>query len=136
MSLTVVMLKIKKELFNNFFIKIDWAYRLYTVINIPNELIEDPYRVRSKDLDKDIDILSDQYIRKYAYDLSVFLNENGLQELYGWYSREKVGKFSYLLVIGYQLFKTQKILRGVLIGTGFILLLSYIFYYLSINNMI
>ena len=97
--------KIEKELGKQFNIRIDRVGRLYTVLNIPNDIIEEPYNLRKSD----IDAIADKFIREYSIVLAKFLNENGLSELFDFYDSEKVGKYSYLLVFGYSLFNTQKV---------------------------
>lgn len=113
--------EIEKELFNRFFIRIDNVSRMYTVLNIPEEKIDEPYRTRKQD----IDVISVNFIKEYSSELSKFLNANGLQELYDWYETKKVDKYSYLLVFGFSLFKTDKIFRSlILYWLPFILITS------------
>lgn len=94
----------KKELLNNFGIRIDRAKRLYTVINIPEELVGEAYSLKKSDIDR----ISENFIKKYGEELSIFLNSKGLNELYEYYEIRKVDKYSYLLVWGFRLFKTHK----------------------------
>lgn len=95
----------KLELEANYGIRIDRAYRLYTVLNIPDSLFEEPYNMRKADIDK----ISETYIREYINKLSDFLNEKGLPEMYDFYEPiKKVEKYSYLIVIGFKPFNTTK----------------------------
>jgi hypothetical protein len=94
----------KSELQLKFNIRIDNAYRLYTVINVPEELIGEAYSLKKSDIDR----ISENYIRQYSTDLGSYLNSKGLNELYEFYKIDKVGKYSYLIVFGYRLFKSHK----------------------------
>jgi hypothetical protein len=101
--------KIEKELEKEFNIRIDGAYRIYTVLNVPSELIEEPYNLRKGD----INTLSQNFIKEYSSQLSRFLDSNGLYELYDFYDVEKVDKYSYLLIFGFSLFNSQKVFRNI-----------------------
>jgi uncharacterized protein with ParB-like and HNH nuclease domain len=89
---------------SKFNIRVDNAYRMYTVLNIPSELIGESYSLKKSDIDR----ISENYIREFSRELSIFLNKNDLNELYTFYKIEKVDKFSYLIVIGFSLFKSNK----------------------------
>jgi hypothetical protein len=71
---------------NNFNARIDNASRIYTVINIPSSLIEEPYNLRKEDIDS----IAKNYIKEYSMKLSTFLNQNNLMELYDFYEVKKV----------------------------------------------
>jgi len=101
--------KIEKQLEREFNIRIDGAYRIYTVLNVPSELIEEPYNLRKGD----INTLSQNFIKEYSSQLSKFLDSNGLYELYDFYNVEKVDKYSYLLIFGFSLFNSQKVFRNI-----------------------
>jgi hypothetical protein len=93
------------RLTGDFNIKIDRASRLYTVINIPEDLFDEPYTTRKQD----IEIISQTYIREYINKLSEFLNSIGLSEIYDFYEPVKrVDKYSYLVVIGFKPFNSVK----------------------------
>lgn len=92
------------ELEKKFFIRKDKAYRLYTVLNIPEDLIGEAYSLKKSDIDK----ISQGYISKFLSEISTYLDSIGLSELYKRYKIEKVGKFSYLIVIGFSLFTSNK----------------------------
>ena len=85
-------------------IRLDNIYRLYTVLNIPENIFEEPYNFRKSD----IDTISKKYIEEYIGSLGQFLNSKGLTELYRLYDLQKVDKYSYLLVFGYSLFNTKR----------------------------
>ena len=85
-------------------IRIDDAYRLYTVLNVPEELIGEAFSIKKSDIDK----ISESYIREYTMVVAKFLNSIGLSELFQSYEVKKVDKLSYLVVIGFSLFKTNK----------------------------
>jgi hypothetical protein len=95
----------KVELEANFGIRIDRAYRLYTVLNIPEELYGEPYNLRKSDIDK----ISETYVREYINKLSDYLNSKGIPELYDFYEPiKKVEKYSYLIILGFKPFDTTK----------------------------
>ena len=93
---------LKSELEQTFNARIDKASRIYSVLNIPQESIEEPYNLRKTDIDK----ISENYIKEYSFHLSQFLDKNGLKELYKFYDIKKVDKYSYLVVVGFSLFKS------------------------------
>ena len=84
--------------------RVDNAYRIYTVVNVPVEVFEEPYNFRKSDIDK----ISEKYIKEYFSKLSDLLNKNGLIEMYNVYDIKKVDKYSYLTVVGFSLFRTDK----------------------------
>jgi hypothetical protein len=91
--------KNKVRLQGDFNMRIDNADRMYTVLNIPTNLVEEPYNLRKEDIDK----IAQNYIRDYINELSTFLNSIGISELYDFYEPiKKVDKYSYLIVIGYK----------------------------------
>lgn len=100
------ILKVNRVLLEgDYNIRIDNAYRLYTVLNIPEERFEEPYNLRVTD----IDTISQTYVRDYIRRLSEFLNSKGLSELYDFYEPVKrVEKYSYLIVIGFKPFNSVK----------------------------
>lgn len=82
-----------------FNIRIDRASRIYTVLNIPDELYGEPYNIRKSD----IDAISEAYIKEYIQKLSEYLNSIGLNELYDFYDPiKKVDKYSYLIILGFK----------------------------------
>jgi hypothetical protein len=88
---------------SKFNIKIDRANRLYTVINISEEIFEEPYNLRSADIDN----ISQTYIKEYIRKLSEYFDSIGLSELYDFYEPiEKKGKYSYLIVLGFKPFNS------------------------------
>lgn len=94
-----ILKKNKVTLEGDFNIRIDRANRMYTVINVPDELFGEPYNLRKGD----IDTISMSYIKEYINRLSVFLNQIGLNELYDFYEPvKKVDKYSYLVVLGFK----------------------------------
>lgn len=91
--------KKRVELESRFNIRIDSADRMYTVINVPQNEIEEPYNLRKADIDK----LAEKFILEYISELSKFLNSIGLSELYDFYEPiKKVDKYSYLIIIGFK----------------------------------
>lgn len=93
----------KVELKTNLNIRVDNAYRLYTVLNVPEELIGDAYSLKKSDIDR----ISETYIREYSGELARFLNSKGLVELFRSYEIKKVDKYSYLIVVGFSLFQSN-----------------------------
>jgi hypothetical protein len=94
----------KKELESKFNLRIDGAHRMYTVLNIPEELIGEEYSLRKSDIDK----ISENFITEYGIELKKFLDTKGLTELYEYYEIKKVDKYSYLLVYGFSQFQSNK----------------------------
>jgi hypothetical protein len=94
----------KKELESKFNLRIDGAHRMYTVLNIPEELIGEEYSLRKSDIDK----ISENFITEYGMELKKFLDTKGLTELYEYYEIKKVDKYSYLLVYGFSQFQSNK----------------------------
>ena len=92
------------ELESSFGLRIDKAERLYTVLNIPEEIIGDAFSLKKIDIDR----ISENYIKEYTSEVTRFLNTKGLVELFGLYEVKKVDKYSYLIVIGYSLFKSNE----------------------------
>jgi hypothetical protein len=114
----------KFELQQKFNLRIDSAQRLYTVINVPEELIGEAYALKKQDIDR----ISETYIRGFSGELTQTLNERGLQELFRVYEIRKVEKYSYLLVIGFSLFESQRYYNTVYyIVTPLLILTSIIF---------
>ncbi len=94
----------KSELNTKFGIRVDNAKRLYTVLNIPEELIGEAYSMKKSDIDR----ISENYVKQYSSELSNFLNSKDLGELFDFYEIKKVDKYSYLIVFGFSLFKSSK----------------------------
>ena len=93
----------KVPLEGNFNARIDKVYRIYTVINIPEETFGEPYNIRKSDIDS----ISETYIREYVSKISEYLNSIGLSELYDFYEPiKKVDKYSYLIVLGFKPFNS------------------------------
>ena len=89
----------KTELQEVFGVRVDNAYRIYNVINIPVEEIGEPYNLRKSD----IDLIAEKSVRDYSSGISKYLDSKGLQEMYDFYEIKKVDKYSYLIVIGFSL---------------------------------
>jgi hypothetical protein len=89
----------KIELDQVFGARIDNAYRIYNVINIPDEMIGEPYNLRKSDIDK----LAEASIKEYTIKISEYLDSKGLKEMYDFYELKKVDKYSYLVVLGFSL---------------------------------
>ena len=121
---------IEKQLETEFGARIDNASRIYTVLNIPENMIEEPYNLRKTDIDN----LAKNFIKDYSTQLSKFLDSKGLRELYDFYEVEKVEKYSYLLIFGFSLFNTKKVFRQLYlfwIPIISVLLLGLLIYFLN-----
>jgi hypothetical protein len=95
---------LKIELDQKFNARIDSASRIYTVVNVPENLVGDAYALKKSDIDK----ISENFIRQYYVELGNTLNSKGLQELFDVYEIKKVDKYSYLLIVGFKLFNSVK----------------------------
>jgi len=95
----------KIELSSMFNLRVDRSYRLYTVINVPSEYIGEPYNIKKSDIDG----VSQTFIKEYINSVSGFLDSKGLGELYDFYKVDKVDKYSYLVIIGFKLIKTDEL---------------------------
>ncbi len=97
-----IVRKNKVKLERELNIRIDSAQRLYTVLNIPEELFGE-FTLKKSDIDK----ISESYIKEYMFEVAKSLNEMGLNELFQSYEVKKVSKYSYLLVVGFSLFRSN-----------------------------
>jgi hypothetical protein len=116
------------ELEQKFNLRIDKAQRLYTVINIPQDIIGEPYNLRKGDIDK----ISEKFIKEYSSEVSKYLDSKGIQEMYEFYKIEKVDKYSYLIVLGFSLFKSNKYYNNIYFkiipAISIVIILSLIFF--------
>jgi hypothetical protein len=99
-----IIKSIKIELEQSFGVRIDKAWRIYSVINIPIEEVGEPYNLRRSDIDK----IAEASIKGFSTELGNFLDSKGLKEIYDFYEVQKVDKYSYLLVFGFSLFKSNE----------------------------
>lgn len=106
-----IILSNKSVLNESYKIRYDYIFRLYTVINIPTDLIPEAYDLKKSDIDK----LSQSYVSDFMVNISSLLNKIGLIELYMVYDLKKVDKYSYLVVIGFKFLKLEKLFRNILI---------------------
>ncbi len=121
----------KNELSVNYGIRVDRAYRLYTILNIPEELIGEAFSLKKSDIDR----ISEPYIKEYTNKLGFFLNSKGLSEMYDFYELSKEDKFSWKIVIGFKLFKSNEYydkiyFRLLPISILSVLLLSILFFFI------
>jgi hypothetical protein len=124
--------KNRVQLESQFFIRIDNADRMYTVLNVPTNLVDEPYNLRKED----IDLISQNYIKEYISELSKYLNSIGVSEMYDFYEPiKKVDKYSYLIVLGFKQLDSveiNKIMYRVLIPTISVLsLIGFIIFLLK-----
>ena len=106
-----IILSSELEFSSTLSLRVDRVNRLYTILNIPPEVYQEPYSLRKSDIDK----LSEPYIKEFTRQISSFLDKKGLSELYKLYSIKKVDKYSYLIVIGFSYFDTLKMAKKILI---------------------
>ena len=99
-----IVKSLRTQLSQLFNIRIDNAYRMYTVINIPEEIIGEAFSLKKSDIDR----ISENYIKEYLSELGKYLNSNGLSEIFEMYETRKVDKYSYLVVIGFSLFRSDE----------------------------
>jgi hypothetical protein len=104
--------KVINGLSENFNMRVDKSYRLYTVLNIPKEFIGEEYSLKKSDIDR----ISENYIREYLLEVAKFLDNAGLKELYKVYDIKKVDKYSYLVIIGFSLFVSNIYRRNLILG--------------------
>jgi hypothetical protein len=122
-----ILLNNEFELKTQFNARIDNVSRIYTVLNVPKELIEEPYNLRTADIDN----LSQKFIKEYSSNLSKYLDSKGLTELYTYYDSKKVDKYSYLLIFGFSLFESNKYASRLLkMGIPLLLILIMILFYI------
>ena len=92
------------DLENRFNLRIDEAYRLYTVINVPPDNIGEAYSLKKSDIDR----IAENFIKEYSAELGTYLNSKGLNELYDFYELKKVDKYSYLVVVGFSMIRSDE----------------------------
>ena len=100
-----VLKSIKRELEMDYNARIDNIYRIYTVVNLPDVLFEEPYNLRTTDIDS----IARNYIVDFRRNFSDYMVRKGLMELFEIYEVRKVDKYSYLLIFGFSLFNTRKV---------------------------
>lgn len=111
-------------------LRVDMVNRLYTVVNVPEELFDGIYDTKSADIVR----ISKSYLTEYIRQVSRTLDALGLTELYQIYDTKKVDKYSFLVVIGFKLFDTRRVantllyraLPGILIALTIVLLSAYL----------
>lgn len=121
-----IIINNKSVLNESYKIRYDYIFRLYTVINIPIDLIPEAYDLKKSDIDK----LSQSYVSDFMVNISSLLNKIGLIELYVVYDLKKVDKYSYLVVIGFKFLRLEKIFRNLMIFL--LILLSSLIIYLNL----
>lgn len=117
----------KSELAQSGF-RIDKVNRIYTVINIPIELFDDTYDLKSSDISR----VSQSYLTENIRTISRILNGFGLNELYKIYDTRKVDKYSFLIVLGFALFDTKKVADTIFLRILPITIVSLILLYFSL----
>lgn len=87
------------EIGETFGARIDNAYRIYNVLNIPEEMIGEPYNMRKTDIDR----FAETMVKEYSIKISEYLDSKNLKEMYDFYEIRKVEKYAYLVVLGFSL---------------------------------
>jgi len=93
----------KTELLDVYNARVDKISRIYTVLNIPDDIIKekDPFTAA----------LTKKYIEGYISEISDFLSRKGIMEMCKFYTVEQVEQYSYLIVIGYKFIDTEKLAK-------------------------
>jgi hypothetical protein len=116
-----ILLNIEKDLELNYNYRIDNVFRFYTVLNIPQEMFEDPYNFRTSD----INMIARNFISDYRVQFQQYLMNMGLMELFELYEIKKVDKYSYLIVYGFSVFNTKNFVTKFVMWTiGLLIFLS------------
>jgi hypothetical protein len=117
----------RTELFENFGSRVDSVGRIYSVVNVPLDSFGDSFNLKKSDIDG----VSKSHIEEYRSTISKYLNSIGLLELYVEYEVQKVSKYSYLVVYGYSLFRSDKVFKTLLykVVPLVILISSVLFYF-------
>jgi hypothetical protein len=100
---------------NNF--RIDKAYRIYTILSIPE-----------KDAKYGITV-AEEYINEYLIKADYFFNKLNLTELIALYEITQINENNYLLVFGYSQLNTKKVLSNI-ITFIFGVLMSFLTYFM------
>lgn len=108
----------KARINGQFNLRIDRIYRLYTVLNLPEDA-----QTYGKDL-------TETYIKKYLSELDKYFKEVLLSEIVGITKMEKIDGQNYLIVFSYAGFDTSKVVNRILIFGGFAVIASIILKYL------
>lgn len=121
----------QNELEQKFGIRIDRAYRLYTVLNVPEDVIGEAYALKKSDVDR----IAESYIKEFSREIGEYLNSKGLSELYDYYTLNKVDKLSWHLVMGFSLFRSNEwydklFFRYIPIGSIISLIVGFLIYFL------
>ena len=83
------ILKLNENEINQIFgSRVDNAYRIYNVLNVPEEMIGEPYNLRKSDIDR----FAETMIKEYSSKISEYLDSKGLKEMYDFYEIKKVDK--------------------------------------------
>ncbi len=121
--------EIELVLNNKFNLRVDKSYRLYTVFNIPEEVIGEAFSLRKAD----IETISETYVREYIQLVSEYLNENNLRELFRVYEVKKIDKYSFLIIMGFSLFQTNKFYDNIYFKLIPLIILTPIIIYILTN---
>ena len=110
LSYRKALLDNKNELLSGRNFRIDGVNRLYTVVNVPPELFDEAYTMKTSDINK----ISEPYITEFVKQVSDILDSKGLRELYEIYDISKIDRFSYLVIFGFKFFNTDRVAKSIL----------------------
>jgi hypothetical protein len=94
-------------------LRVDRAHRMYTVLNVPEEVVGEAFSLKKSDIDR----ISENYIKEYLAEVGRYLNAKDMAELYSVYEIKKVDKYSYLVVIGFAMFRSNELYDRIYLRT-------------------
>jgi hypothetical protein len=103
---------------------------MYTVINLEedNEMNEN-YNLSRSFLESQFE----KTLKDQSTALATYLNSKGLNEMYSFYGVTKLTKYSFLVIYGFSLFKSDTLIEKIynyLKGSGIIAIIITIFYFI------
>lgn len=108
--------------------RIDRVKRIYTVINVPTEIFDEAYDLKTSDINR----VSQSFLTDSVRTISKILNDIGINELYKIYETRKVDKYSYLIILGYKFFDTRKVADLIFLRFLPIIGLALLIYFISL----
>ena len=86
---------------------------MYTVLNVPEEAVGEAFSLKKSDIDR----ISENYIKEYLAEVGRYLNSKDMAEIYSVYEIKKVDKYSYLVVIGFAMFRSNELYDRIYLRT-------------------
>jgi hypothetical protein len=105
----------KRKLYEEYYIKVDYVGRLYTILNFPDKKLDEAYKLLEVDEAKIVKAFNDEYVK----DLFNFLDSLGLQELYRIAEYKQVDRYSYLIVVSFSLMDMPVIVKRLISVAGY-----------------